>query len=310
MNSTLLSFPNRGPWGDNRYRGNCSGYIYKAVIEQYRVKSLGEVFAGSGTGSDVCRDMNIPYLGLELNANSVRDDIIGGFDALVDDIPDAFYGRELTFMHPPYGAEIGIPYAGSQWDTKSFLALKGYDPTKADLGQMPWKKFMESLNFIVMKFFSAMDKGSRMAILMGDVKRNGVLYSMLCDIVKPGNLEQIIIKAEHNCFSDAQVYSNRNFVPIKHEYLMILKKVLPYVMDFNLPKNYEIDIRDSKDATWNDVVRAVLLDIGKEATLSEIYEKIEGHKKCETNKNWQAKVRQTLQKGNFKHVENGVWAAA
>lgn len=23
---TVLSFPDRGPWGNNRYRGNCSGY--------------------------------------------------------------------------------------------------------------------------------------------------------------------------------------------------------------------------------------------------------------------------------------------
>ena len=25
---TVLSFPDRGPWGNNRYRGNCSGYIH------------------------------------------------------------------------------------------------------------------------------------------------------------------------------------------------------------------------------------------------------------------------------------------
>lgn len=310
MKSTILSFSERGTWGNNAYRGNCSGYVYKALIEQYHVKSFGEVFAGSGTGSDVCKDMNISYLGLELNANHIRNDIIGGFNALADDIPDAFYGRDFTFMHPPYGAEIGIPYAGTQWDTKSFLALKGYDPAKADLGQMPWKQFMKALNFIVMKFFAAMDKGSRMAILMGDVKKKGVLHSMLCDIVKPGRLEQIIIKAEHNCSSDSHVYFNQNFVPIKHEYIMVLKKIMPYIMDFHISKEYQIDIRDSKDATWNDVVRAVLLDIGKEATLPEIYERIKGHEKCNANKNWQAKVRQTLQKGKFKHIGNGVWAAA
>ena len=25
--STVLSYKDRGPWGDNKYRGNCSGYI-------------------------------------------------------------------------------------------------------------------------------------------------------------------------------------------------------------------------------------------------------------------------------------------
>lgn len=25
--SSVLSFKDRGPWGDNKYRGNCSGYV-------------------------------------------------------------------------------------------------------------------------------------------------------------------------------------------------------------------------------------------------------------------------------------------
>ena len=32
---TVLSFPDRGPWGNNRYRGNCSGYIHAFLIEVY-----------------------------------------------------------------------------------------------------------------------------------------------------------------------------------------------------------------------------------------------------------------------------------
>lgn len=34
---TVLSFPDRGPWGNNRYRGNCSGYIHAFLIDQYNV---------------------------------------------------------------------------------------------------------------------------------------------------------------------------------------------------------------------------------------------------------------------------------
>lgn len=35
---------------------------------------------------------------------------------------------------------------------------------------------------------------------------------MLADIAKPGTLEQIIIKMQHNCVSDRNVYTNQNLV--------------------------------------------------------------------------------------------------
>lgn len=49
---TVLSFPDRGPWGNNRYRGNCSGYIHAFLIDQYNVDFMAEMYAGGGTGYD------------------------------------------------------------------------------------------------------------------------------------------------------------------------------------------------------------------------------------------------------------------
>ncbi len=100
-----------------------------------------------------------------------------------------------------------------------------------------------------------------------------------------------------------------NFAPIVHEYIMVLKKASDLFIDFQLPTKHELDIRNSRSATWADVVSAVLSSLGGKASLSQIYEKIAGHKKCETNNNWQAKVRQTLQMHNyFNRVSEGVWA--
>ena len=301
--STLLSFPDRGPWGDKKWRGNCSGWIQAFLMWKYHVEKFAELFAGSGTGYDVAKDMGIDYIGADLNPNPVRPGILN-INAITDEVPDEFYGADMLFMHPPYGAEIKIPYAGSMYK----------DPTgelsKSDLGQMPWKTFMKTLNEVVMKYYSAMEPGARMSILMGDVRRGG-LHSMLTDIVKPGNLEQIIIKAQHNCVSDGRTYSNRNFVPIVHEYIMVLKKLAPYLINFKLPQEYELDTRDSNSSTWKDVVFVALKKIGRNASLEEIYSEIEGHKKTQNNNNWQAKIRQTLQMSNvFVHVDNGVWAVA
>ena len=303
QDSTVMSYPDRGPWGNNRYRGNCSGYVQAFLMWKYKVQKFAELFAGSGTGSDIANDMGVSYIGADLNPCPPRNNILGGIDAFMDDVPDEFRDADMVFMHPPYGAEIKIPYAGSMYpDPDGSLSEK-------DLGQMPWNKFMKVLNAVVMKYYAALENGSYMSILMGDVRRGG-FHSMLTDIVKPGELQQVIIKKQNNYSSAGRTYQTRNFVPIEHEYIMVIKKLMPYIINFQLPQNYEVDIRDSETATWADVVYAVIKDKGRVA-LSEIYSEIEGHKKCQKNPNWQAKVRQTLQNyPMFTSVERGVWQAA
>lgn len=301
--STILSFPDRNnEWGSSQYRGNCSGWIHAYLIWKYKVNFMAELFSGSGTGYDVSKDMGIKYVGGDLNPNPVRPGILN-VNAITDEVPDQFYGADMIFMHSPYGKEIQIPYAGSMYP----------DPTrelsKFDLGQMPWNQFMKELNKIVMKYYASLQNGSRMAILMGDVRRQG-FYSMLSDIVKPGSLEQIIIKAQHNCVSNNRNYVHKNFVPIVHEYIMVLKKIAPYIIDFSIPKKVVTDIRDSVTATWKDVVFAVMGKL-KKATLDQIYAEIEGFKKCANNSHWREKVRQTLQINNmFVNISRGVWALA
>ena len=305
--SSVLSFPDRGPWGDKKYRGNCSGWIQAFLIWKYKVEKMAELFSGSGTGYDICKDMGISYVGADLNPNPVRPGILN-VNAVTDEVPDQFRDADMIFMHPPYGEEIRIPYAGSMWP----------DPTKelskSDLGQMPWDQFMKTLNAIVMKYYAAMESGGRMGILMGDVRRNG-LKSMVCDIVKPGSLEQLIIKRQFNTMSEGRTYQSRNFVPLVHEYIMILKKIAPYMLDFQLPQKHELDVRDSQSATWKDVVYATMKQVGySETSLDKIYSEIEGHKKCATNPHWKDKVRQVLQQlaqaGLVKNPSTGVWSMA
>ena len=302
--SSVLSFPDRGPWGDSRYRGNCSGYIQAFLIWKYQVQRFAELFAGSGTGYDVCLDMGIPYFGADLNPVPVRPGI-ACVDAFADEVPEQFSFADFIFMHPPYGKEINIPYAGSMYK----------DPTgelsKKDLGQMPWPAFMKALNEVVMKYFASMESGARMGILMGDVRRNGHLNSMLNDIVKPGELEQVIIKMQHNCVSDGRTYSHKKFVPLVHEYILVLKKTAPYMLDYLFPLKKKLDVRDSRKSTWRDVVFAALQKLGGKARLDDIYREVDGHEKAKANPHWKDKVRQVLQMyQSFCSTERGVWAIA
>ena len=306
-NSTILSFPDRGnTWGNSEYRGNCSGWIQAFCIWKYRVQKLAELFAGSGTGSDVARDMGIDYIGADLNPIPVRPNILT-CNAIADEVPDGFRDADFLFMHPPYSSLININWAGKAWE----------DPTgelaKYDLGNMGWEDFIRTLNEVILKYFSAMKGGSRMGILMGDVKRNGVLYSMLTDIVRPGQMEQIIIKAQHNCWSDGRKYANANFVPIVHEYLLILKKVEEFFLSYYLPHKFERDIRDIEGASWKDVVLATIRKL-RSSDLPTLYKMLEGHKKAQNNPNYKATIRKVLQelrdKGLVRIPSVGFWCAA
>ena len=298
--STILNFPDRGPWGSSSYRGNCSGWIHAFLVWKYQVTKMAELFAGSGTGYDVAKDMGIAYSGADLNPIPVRPGILQN-DATRDMVPESFLDADFLFMHPPYGLEIKIPYAGSMYA----------DPTgelsRTDLGQMPWKQFMRTLNEIVMKYYAAMMNGGKLGILMGDVRRNG-LHSMFTDIVKPGQLEQVLIKVQNNYTSKNRTYHSRNFVPLEHEYLLILKKVMPYLLTFQYPQEHQLDIRNSKTATWRDVVKAVMEHLGDKASLPEIYQEISGYEKAKQNPHWKEKVRQTLQiTPCFSSSERGIW---
>ena len=87
-----------------------------------------------------------------------------------------------------------------------------------------------------------------------------------------------------------------------------------YILDFQIAKDVKMDIRDCLSVSWKDVVVAALETIKKNATLEEIYDEIEGHKKAENNAHWREKVRQTLQylqkSGKAVNVSRGVWAMA
>lgn len=305
---TVLSFPERGPWGSSKYRGNFSGWIPASLIYRYDAKSVSEIFAGGGTTSDLCKDLEIPYLGLDLNPNPVRNDIIAG--DILDrnlELPDFFYEADLQILHPPYPCINDIHYSNSMWEGTGNEQIK-------DIQEMSWDKGMLAINKALMKGFSAMPSGSYQAVVVGDIRKKvdgkSVFHSMLRDLVFPGEVQQILVKMQHNTVSGRKGGYNRKmpFFLIEHEFVVVTKKPSGYEIAYVLPREYSFDIRDSYDATWKDVVSSVMQKLGGQATLQQIYQEIEGHKKCANNKNWTAKIRQTLQLyAMFENISSGVW---
>lgn len=105
------------------------------------------------------------------------------------------------------------------------------------------------------------------------------------------------------------VYSGK-FIPILHEYVMIVRKDSPVLIPILMTQSSTVDIRDMPGATWRDVIAAVLETCKEPVALSFLYEQIEPHKKAQSNKWWKEKIRQTLQINpmHFTHDGRGLWS--
>jgi hypothetical protein len=194
--TSVVSYPNRGPWGDNRYPGNCSGYLLIDLCATYRPHHVLDPMEGGGTSRDVCADMGIPYAGFDLRngADSLRDDIGSGFD--------------LIFWHPPYHD------------------MKHYTDDPRDLsnsGSAPM--FLALLRAGYRRFFELLALGGRLAILIGDLRRRGRYEPLTAEVARLDreHLESIIVKIQHNVSSNKTQYGGA-FVPILHETVTIFRR--------------------------------------------------------------------------------------
>lgn len=296
---SIVSYPERGSDGKNSYRGNCSGLLIEDLIRQFKVSEITDFMVGSGTTEDVARRMNVKSHCFDLNQ---------GFDIMNDEIS---LRSQFIFWHPPYW-DI-IKYAGAQYSADEVMKQYGFDPRERDLSKsQSWEEFVKQMNYAMIKQFATLEKGGRMAVLVGDIKKKGKLYSMILELAKPGTVENIVIKAQHNCWSDRQNYSGR-FIPIEHEYLLIVKKDNLLVFNVQMVRDVQVDMRDLKVSTWRDILYGILESMGGKATLSELYQAVEGHKRTRTggNTHWKEKVRQTLHEGKcFIQGQTGEWALA
>lgn len=294
MNS-VVSYPDRGIGGNNLYRGNCSPQLISDLILQYHVSYISDFMCGSGTTEDVAKVQKIGYQCYDLNR---------GFDLINHDIPNR---SEFIFWHPPYW-DI-ITYSDVMYKASDIEKNYGFNPIVSDLSRIKsWDSFVRVMNECMIKQFQSLEKGGRIATLVGDVKKRGRLYSMIFEIAKPGTLEQCIIKRQHNTLSSRKSYS-ASFIPIEHEYVLILKKDSPVTFNINYNQSRLFDIRDMKKATWRDIIASLLEHQGSFMELSAIYQSLEGHRKTETNPHWKEKVRQTLNSNHavFTSCARGVW---
>lgn len=292
MNS-VVSYPDRGPWGDARWRGNTSGYIIKDLIEHFRPQLFLDVCEGSGTSRDVCRDLGVEYVGLDLHmgVDFTRDYILSHLPRPAD----------IAFSHPPY-ADI-IPYSGNVWATS---------PVPGDTSHCTTiEEFLEKSQVMLQNQREATREGGHYVTLVGDIRQRGVFRSLqadFIDLMPKEELVSVVIKLQHNVRSAAKRYGGR-FIPILHEYMLVWQKSAMSL--FAVSWEMAVQKQQQLAATWRTAIRIALMRLGGQASLDLIYnevKKVAGHLIAK-NPSWKAKIRQQLQY-HFHHVERGVWGVA
>ena len=204
---SVVSYPDRGPWGDPKYRGNCSGWLAKDLILRFGVQSVFDPMEGSGTirevvhGINLYRQKNILYEGRDLKQ---------GWDILTSPMPEKQF--DMVWYHPPYW-DI-ILYSNDSKDLSNCRTLE---------------EFENRLNRSVERLMGALKPGGILVVLIGDKRRNGAYYPLIRTLLmsqKIGELKAIIIKIQFHCQSDKKTYLARNpfMIPIKHEYCLVYQK--------------------------------------------------------------------------------------
>ena len=179
---SIVSYPNRGEYGNNKYRGNATGKLLIDLHKVYKFDEISDYMSGSFTTSDVGKELNIITNCYDLNGLQGEQ---SKFDLIENDIKER---NNFIYWHPPY------------WDIIKYSGhMYGDTPLKNDLSHIKdYQEFIKAINYCLAKQYASLKVGGRMAILMADIKKNKRLYSMLLDMNKLGTVEQIVIKEQFN----------------------------------------------------------------------------------------------------------------
>ncbi len=293
MNTTVLSYPQRGVGGDPKWRGNHSPLLSRDLFLWLKPRQILDPMCGSGTTGDVAKDMGIACW---------QNDLHSGFNILRDEFP---LMGDLVFFHDPY--HNIIPYSGNVWGTK---------PHPDDLSRCPdYQTFLKRMDIAHYNGYQALRPGGHLVILTGDVKRKGMLYPLQRDYRWYGEPVQMLIKLQHNVWSNGQAYSNMTDPRIMHEYVIVTRKprqfASAWMVTVRRSELLEADQREVGIQTWHGIVWTALLALGNRGSLTDIYEQVKDHarvRKLEASgTDWKAIVRRVLQE-TCQSVERGVWA--
>ena len=197
--TSILRYPDRGPWGHSHYFGNCSGFLLVDLFNYFTPRSVFDPMEGSGTVGEVCFDFQIDYEGWDLQE---------GVDLLSRPLPERHF--DLVFWHPPYWP--GQRYSKHPNDFSSLKSVNEY---------------LTALHAGFTKLITCVSEKGHLVVLIGDGRKQGVFYPVHSQIIQWGllPLEAVLVKeGDHNRRAQFYKYGPSPFIPTLHEYVLIFKK--------------------------------------------------------------------------------------
>jgi hypothetical protein len=203
--TSLYHFDRTGEYGDRKWPGNCGGNLIKDLLTFFKPGGLVfDPMSGSGTASDVCKELGIPCM---------TGDIHQGFDACD---PQSFPSGEtfdFIWAHPPY------------W------RMKLYADDPRDLSRAPTlSDFLRRYSQFIRNCQNALKPSGKLAILMGDYSdreagQMPLVYHTKRLAFAAGLTQHCtdIIRFSHGNSSSKKVYRS-SFIPGLHDVCMIFEK--------------------------------------------------------------------------------------
>ena len=299
--TSFMAFPDRGNGGDSQWRGNCSPQVVSSILryvidcKKYYGKDVSDFtmldpMSGSGTSKAAADRLGVRSILYDLNPNPAAG--LGNWNALKDDVEDS---ADLVFFHPPY--HNIITYSGNMWGK----------PHPDDLSRCEnYDDFLEKLNLCIRKFYMALRRDGRLAVLVGDIRSGGKFYSIQRDMMQMGEAESFLVKAQFNCVSDSRRYK-KPLIPIVTEYLLLFHKKDSLIVPFTYQDKgtFSISNTDIVALTWHHLIRMTLESIGGQCTLTELYERLSTHPKAKKNSHYKERIRATIYEHRTQYTAYG-----
>jgi hypothetical protein len=203
--TSIHSSPIRGSYGNARYPGNCSGNIIKDLLMYFIPHRVFDPMTGSGTCSDVCRELRI---------FCKSGDVKTGFDAADAKSYVGLEPFDFIWLHPPY------------WRMKIYSADPRCLSNAPDMGQ-----FYIRLRQVIRNCKSVLAEHGKIAVLMGDYRDMGLRKMVPCtQMVREIALREKlwpacteIVRFQHGNSSSQKAYAS-SFIPGLHDICLIYER--------------------------------------------------------------------------------------
>jgi hypothetical protein len=202
IHSTVI----RGPYGDSRYPGNCSGHIIRDLLMFFRPRNVLDPMAGSGTCKDVCDELRIPCWSFD-----IKDKLDASDPATFNQVSGKF---DFVWLHPPY------------WRMKKYSG----DP-RCLSNAKDMTEFYLRLRQVIRNCKDALSERGKIAILMGDYHDPKLRKMVPCvQMTKEAALREglwpactDIIRLQHGNSSSKKSYTS-SFIPGIHDTCMVFER--------------------------------------------------------------------------------------